>query len=98
MNKTLHDMDSPHALQLEVWKRPLADIAREYGIPLRKLMIRVRAGDINLPPPEYWRKLESGLSRFQVLKEIGWTMPMIRKMNEVLKNAKARSKQQKKKV
>lgn len=98
MSVATNKIEAPCELQLEVWKRPLAEIARDYNIPLRSLMIRIRAEDIGLPPPEYWDLLASGFTRIQVLRKIGWTAPMIRKINEILRNAKEEIKRAKKKA
>ena len=76
-------------LQLAVWEQPISEIALAHDIPLRLLRTRIRREEIALPPPEYWEKLERGLSRNQALREIGWTQPMIRKINDILRDAKA---------
>jgi hypothetical protein len=80
------------ALQLAVWEQPISQIALAYGIPIRVLKMRIRREEITLPPPQYWEKIERGLSRNQALREIGWTPPMIRKINDILRDAKSRKR------
>lgn len=98
LNMTTHNVSSPCELQLAVWQRPLAQIARDCGIPLRQLMTRIRAEDIGLPPPGYWEMLERGLSRAQALKQIGWTPPMIRKVSGMLRNAREQKQKMQRKT
>jgi len=98
MSAVKNKVDAPCELQLEVWKRPLAEIAREYGIPLRRLMTRIRNEEICIPPPEYWETIVRGLTRVQALKKIGWTPQMIGKVNEILRSAREKKKGAKRKV
>ena len=84
-------IETTSALQLAVWEQPIAQIALAHGIPLRVLKMRIRCEEITLPPPQYWEKIERGLSRNQALREIGWTPPMIRKINDILRDAKSRT-------
>jgi hypothetical protein len=53
--------------------------------------MRIRREEIAQPPPEYLAKIKRGLSRNQALREIGWTPPMIRKINDILLDAKSRT-------
>ena len=79
------------ALQLAVWEQPISQIALAHGIPIRVLKMRIRREEITLPPPQYWEKIERRLSRNQALREIGWTPSMIRKINDILRDAKSRT-------
>lgn len=90
MSGSKSSIETSPALQFAVWEQPVSEIAMAHGIPLRLLRTRIRCEEIALPPPEYWEKLERGLSRNQVLREIGWTPPMIKKINDILRDAKAR--------
>ena len=76
------------ALQLAVWKHPLSEITLVYGVPSRSLKARIHHEEITKPPPEYWEKIKRGLSRNQALREIGWTPSMIKKINDILLDAK----------
>jgi hypothetical protein len=91
MNGDRPSIETTSMLQIAVWEQPISEIALAHGIPLRLLRTRIRREEIALPPPEYWDKLERGLSRNQTLREIGWTPPMIRKINDILRDAKSRT-------
>lgn len=84
-------IETTSALQFAVWEQPVPEIALAHGTSLRLLKVRIRSEEITLPPPEYWEKVERGLSRNQALREIGWTLPMIRKINDILRDAKSRT-------
>ena len=84
-------IETKPGLQLAVWEQLIAEIAPAHGIPLRVLKMRIRREEITLPPPQYWEKIARGLSRNQALREIGWTPPMIRKINDILRDAKSRT-------
>lgn len=76
------------ALQLAAWKQTVSEIALAHSISLRVLKVRIRREEITQPPPEYWEKIKRELSRNQALREIGWTPPMIKKINDILLDAK----------
>ena len=97
MSVASNKVEFPCELQLEVWKRPLAEIARDCGVPLYKLTRRIRDEEIGIPPPEYWEMVEKGLSRNRALKQIGWTPQMIKKVGEILRSAKEQKKKVKRK-
>ena len=84
-------IETTSALQFAVWEQPVSEVALAHGTSLRLLKMRIRNEEITLPPPEYWEKVEHGLSRNQALREIGWTLPMIRKINDILRDAKSRT-------
>ena len=84
-------IETTSALQLAVWEQLISQIALAHGIPLRVLKMRIRREEITLPPLEYWEKIERGLPRNQALREIDWTPPMIRKINDILRDAKSRT-------
>ena len=88
MSGTRPSIKTTFALQLAVWKQPISQIALAHGIPLRMLKARIRREEIAQPPPEYLAKIKRGLSRNQALREIGWTPPMIKKINDILLDAK----------
>ena len=76
-------------LQMQLAVREQSVLA--HGIPLRTLKMRIRREEITQPPPKYWEKINCGLSRNQALREIGWTPPMIRKINDILRDAKSQT-------
>lgn len=79
-------------LQLAVWKHPIPAIALAHHISIPVLEVRIRREEIIKPPHAYWEKIKSGLSHDKALVEIGWTRPMIKKINAILASAKASSK------
>jgi hypothetical protein len=81
-------IETTSALQLASWEQPISEIALAHGMSLRILKARIRREEIAQPPPEYWEKIKRGLSRNQALREIGWTPPMIKKINDILLDAK----------
>jgi len=91
MSGTRPSIKTTFALQLAVWEQPISEIALAHGIPLRVLKMRIRREEIAQPPPEYLAKIKRGLSRNQALREIGWTPPMIKKINDILLDAKSRT-------
>ena len=86
-------IEATSTLQLAVWEQPISQIALAHEIPLRMLKARIRREEIAQPPPEYWEKVNRGLSRNQALREIGWTPPMIKKINDILLDAKNQIRQ-----
>jgi hypothetical protein len=92
MNGTPARIDTTFALQLAIWKHPLSEIARAHGISVASLEYRIHHEEIIKPPPEYWEKIQRGLSHHKALREIGWTRPMIQKIKAILRDAKSQMK------
>jgi hypothetical protein len=92
MNLARESIKTTHGLQLAVWKHPLPKIAQAHDVSVASLEYRIHHEEIIKPPPEYWEKIQRGLSHHQTLREIGWTRPMIQKIKAILLDAKSQMK------
>ncbi len=92
MSGTKETIDTSAGLQLAIWKHTVSEIALMYNVSTASLGYRIHHEEIIKPPPEYLEKIERGLSHDKALVEIGWTKPMIKKINTILLKARNQMK------
>ena len=85
-------IDTSFGLQIAVWKMTIPEIALANDVSVLSLEYRIHHDEIIKPPPRYWSKIKLGLSHDEALDEIGWTKPMIKKVNAILLNARKHMK------
>ncbi len=59
-------------LLLDVWDRPVTDIAAELGVSDKAVSKRCQRMDIPKPPRGYWAIVKTGIDHKKALRSLGW--------------------------